>query len=168
MGFFEVLWAYVLVFLLASVPFFEAVAIVPIAILAGLSAIPVTILGFVGNFLTVILVIIFVEKIKQWRRNRKGKQEEGATESESKRTQRAQKIWNKYGMPGLTIIGPLIVGSHLTALMALSLGGTKRAVAYWLTGSLAFWCVLFAVLTHFGIDFLNVGEGGFLIGIFNK
>ncbi len=161
------LWAYVLVFLLAAVPFFEAVAVIPIAILGGLSAIPVTILGFVGNFLTVILVIIFVDSIKQWQRKRNRNLVEDTAEGESKRTQRAQKIWNKYGMPGLSIIGPLIVGSHLTALMALSLGGTKRAVAYWLTGSLVLWCVSVAILAHLGFDFLNVGEGGFLRGIFN-
>lgn len=150
----DTLWAYVLVFIFAAVPFFEAYGVIPIAMIAGLSPVPVIILGLVGNIITVLIVIVFVNKIKEWRQKRKGDEEKAP----GKRAVRAQKLWKKYGLPGLAIIGPLFVGSHLTAFMSLTLGGTKKKTAYWMTASIVIWSLLFAVLVHFGIDLLGHGE----------
>lgn len=150
MDFLELLWAYILVFLLSAVPFLEAIVIIPVAILAGLSTIPVLLLGLAGNILTVLIVIIFVEKIKEWRRKRQGGVETSET---GKRAVRAKKLWIKYGLSGLAIIGPFFVGSHVTAFMSLIFGGTKKRVFWWITANLVFWCTLFAVLAHFGVDF---------------
>lgn len=156
MGFFEVLWAYFLVFVFSATPLFESVIVIPLGIFAGLSAIPVTIVALVGNLLTVYLVIVFVEQIKNWRNKRK--KQETETEKQNRRSERAKAIWNKYGLPGLAIIGPLVVGSHITALMSLSLGGSKKMVAYWLTASLIFWCILAAILAHLGFDLFNAKD----------
>ncbi|UOE95030.1 small multi-drug export protein [Alkalihalobacillus sp. LMS39] len=152
MNFVDTLWAYVLVFLLAAAPFFEAYGVIPLALIAGLSPIPVIILGLAGNIFTVYLVILFINKIKEWRKKKKGDDEEKAP---TKRTIRAQKLWNKYGLPGLAMIGPLVVGSHLTAFMSLTFGGTKRKTAYWMTASIVIWSITFAILIHFGIDLLG-------------
>lgn len=146
------LWAYILVFLLAAIPFIEAIAIIPIAIVGGLSAVPVFLLAFTGNYLTVLLIIVFVDKIKQWRNNRR---KDYGVETD-KRSERAKKIWQQYGLPGLAFIGPFFVGSHLTAFMSLILGGKKQQVAVWIAFSLLAWGLLFAILGYLGLDFLNV------------
>jgi uncharacterized membrane protein len=148
MDFLEMLWAYIVVFLLAALPFFEAIAIIPISIIAGLSTVPVVIIALIGNLLTVYLVILFIEKIKAWR----SRKNEGKTKEPSKRSMRAQKIWIKYGLPGLVIVGPFFVGSHLTAFMSLLLGGTRKGVTLWITISLVIWCTAVAVFTHLGVD----------------
>ncbi|WP_374703469.1 small multi-drug export protein [Bacillus sp. Marseille-P3661] len=157
----DLLWAYALVFIFAAVPFFEGYAVVPLAIIAGLSPVLVIILGFVGNILTVLLLIIFIDKVKQWRKKRKG--EENSQQS-SKRSLRAKKIWEKYGLPGLALIGPLFVGSHLTAFMSVSFGGTKKLTAYWMTASLIVWITVFTILGYLGIDFMGLGE----MNLFNE
>ncbi|RXT07160.1 small multi-drug export protein [Ammoniphilus sp. CFH 90114] len=156
MGTFDGLWGYGLVFLFSAIPFFEAYAVIPLAILAGLSTLPVIILGLAGNILTVLLVILFLDKIKQWRKKRKGDDED--TTSPTKRSIRAKKLWIKYGLPGLAFIGPLLVGSHLTTFMSVTLGGTKQSTANWMVASLVIWCSVFTVLAYLGIDFLNLGE----------
>ncbi|MGM0845713.1 MAG: small multi-drug export protein [Bacillota bacterium] len=153
----DTLWGYILVFLLAAAPFFEAYGVIPLAMIAGLSPVPVIILGLAGNILTVLLVIVFINKIKEWRRKRKN----GKENSESKRGLRAQKLWKKYGLPGLAIIGPLLVGSHLTALMSLTFGGSRKKTAYWMIGSIVLWSLTFAILVHFGIDILGHEERNF-------
>ena len=153
---FDVIWAYVLVFLLAAVPFVEAIALTPIAIVGGLHVIPVFLLAILGNLVTVYFVIIFIDKIKQWRKKRKGEQNE-----DGKRSARAQKLWKKYGLPGLALIGPFFVGSHLTAFSSLLFGGTKKTVTMWMTISIVGWSLAFALIAFFGIDFLNV-ENKFL------
>lgn len=181
MVFFELLWAYILIFLLAAVPFIEALVIIPIAIIAGLNPLIVLTFGIIGNVLTLLLVIIFVDEIKKWRNRRKLKQAsegtdvrsdsdglvEGVDELEyeddtpNKRTLRARKLWNKYGLPGLAILGPFFVGSHLTAFLSLTLGGTKQRVTVWIILSVVLWSVLFAVLAILGIDFINTEDSRF-------
>ncbi|WP_216831352.1 small multi-drug export protein [Alkalihalobacterium elongatum] len=157
MNLIDSLWVYVLVFIFAALPFFEAYGVIPIAMIAGLSPVPVIILGLVGNIVTVLLVVAFVNKIKEWREKRKKRKNE-EDNSPNKRQQRAQKLWKKYGLPGLALIGPLIVGSHLTAFMSLTLGGAKKKTAYWMTASIVIWSFTFAILVHFGIDLLGHGE----------
>lgn len=163
---FDSLWAYALIFLLAAVPCFEVRGVIPIGILAGLSTIPVMILALLGNLLTVLLVVTFVYKIKQWRKSRKGKDDKhGKVESSSKRLLKTKRIWHKYGLPGLAFIGPLIVGSHLTVYMSLSLGGARKFTTFWMTISLVAWSVVVAVSAHLGVGFIFdiTGQEGFLL-----
>ncbi|MDT8860545.1 small multi-drug export protein [Alkalihalobacillus sp. MEB130] len=164
MSFSELLWAYLLVLLLAAVPFLEGYAVAPLAIIAGLATVPVFVLGVIGNVVTVALVIVFVNKIKEWRTKKKKETEEKA---ESKRSIRAQKIWTKYGLPGLAMIGPLFVGSHVTAFMSVSLGGTKKKALIWMTASITIWTVVFVILAHLGIDLLGHQEDGLSNRFFN-
>ena len=49
MGFFDLLWAYIVVFVLAAVPFFEGYGVVALAIFAGLPVIPVVILSILDR-----------------------------------------------------------------------------------------------------------------------
>lgn len=143
----DYLWLYVLVFVLSAIPFFEAIAITPVAIFAGLSAVPVFLLAVVGNLLTIYPIIFFFEKIKAWRK----KQGE-----ESRRRARARALWNRYGMPGLALIGPFFIGSHLSAFLGLLFGGTRANVSLWMTVSIVGWCLLLGMLASLGVDWLNL------------
>jgi len=162
---FDVLWAYASVFLLAAVPCLEVRGIIPMGILAGLSTVPVTILALLGNLLTVLLVIIFVDHIRQWRKSRRGEDnKDGKGALPGKHLLRAKKIWQRYGLPGLAVIGPLVVGSHITAYLSVSLGGAKIATVY-MTISLVAWSAVVALLAHLGVGFVFdiTGQEGFLL-----
>lgn len=150
MELFDLVWQYILVFIFAALPFFEAYGVIPLAILVGLSPVPTFILGLVGNIATVLLVILFVNKIKEWRRSKKKEQNKTG-----KRTERAEKLWKKYGLPGLAMIGPLLVGSHLTAFLSVTFGGKKQKTFYWMSASIVIWSVVFTILIYFGIDLLG-------------
>lgn len=63
--------SYLLVFILAAIPLLELVTVVPLAIIGGLPPVPVSIMGFLGNALTVILLIVFVDRVKVWMKARK-------------------------------------------------------------------------------------------------
>lgn len=130
--------------------------IVPVAIIGGIPAIPVIIIAFSGNLLTIILLIAFVDSFRNWRKNKKSNNEK----SEAK-NKRAKNIWGKYGLPGLAFIGPFFVGSHLTALLAISFGGTRTKTLALMTASIAFWAILFGSAAYFGFDSLVKDEEGF-------
>jgi Ca2+/H+ antiporter, TMEM165/GDT1 family len=159
MEFLDLLWAYVVVFVLSAVPFFEAFGVITLGILAGLSVLPVVLISLIGNILTVLLLILFINKINDWRKKRKGEKPE---KQQSKRTVRAQNLWKKYGLPGLALIGPLFVGSHLTAFMCVTLGGQRKKASIWMVTSITVWGLVFALLAYYGVDFLGYEDNGVL------
>ncbi|MEB1808613.1 MAG: small multi-drug export protein [Bacillaceae bacterium] len=140
---------YVIAFILAATPFFEMVAVIPLGVISGLDTIPVTIVAFLGNLITVILVILMMTQIKAWlQRRREAKGKEGST----KRENRAKQIWQRYGLFGLALIGPILIGSHLAVIMAMSFGGTKKKMTVYMTSSLLLWAIVTAVGTHLGVE----------------
>jgi Ca2+/H+ antiporter, TMEM165/GDT1 family len=156
----DIIWAYIVIFLLAATPLLEIIGIVPLGIISGLSHIPVALAAFLGNLLTVLLVIFLVDKVKGYllkrKKNKQMAMEGSITYSneeviESKRSKRANKLWNQYGLPGLTIIGPLIVGSHIAAFMSMSFGAKRKWVTGWMITSLTFWTVITTVGTYYGL-----------------
>ena len=149
-------WGYVLVFVLSALPLFEAYGVIPIAAIAGLPVVPVMVIGLVGNILTVFLLIIFINQIQNWSKKRRKENES----IESKRSVRAKKLWDKYGLPGLAMLGPLLVGSHLTALASMSLGGSKQGTFLWVSASITVWSIVFTVLLFLGVDFLGLQDRG--------
>jgi hypothetical protein len=44
---------------------------------------------------------------------------------DSKRTERGKRIWNKYGMPGLALLGQIVIGTHIAAFIGLLFGAVK-------------------------------------------
>lgn len=145
------IWEYIVVFILAAIPWIEIAVVIPIAIIKGLNALLVGIVSFLGNLSTVLLLVIFIEKYQQWREKRKNE-----SAKQSKRTNRAIGIWNKYGLPGLMVLGPILTGSHIAVLIAFSLGAKKQKVLLWSIISLGLWAVLITVLSYYGIDFLGM------------
>jgi uncharacterized membrane protein len=143
------LFEYILVFLGAAIPWFEIALVIPLGIVRGLSPFWVMILAFIGNAITVIPVIIGFERVRIWYEKRKEK----TPNTTSKRNLRAKKIWNKYGLPGLAFLGPILIGIHIAAFIGMSLGAKKNWAMLWMMSSLAFWTLVFGVLTMLGFDF---------------
>lgn len=157
----SIILAYVIIFLLGATPFFEVVGVIPIGVAAGLPALPVAILALLGNILTLWLLILLMDRVKEWlqrRKERKGK------EVSDKKQKRAESIWKKYGLPGLTFVAPFLIGSHLGVILAMSFGGTRKQIFFWITVSVVFWAVVMGLLSYFGFDllFTQTGQDGFL------
>lgn len=140
---------YLLVFLGGAIPWLEIALVIPLGIVSGLSPVGVMIAAFTGNLLTVLFVIFGFEKVKTWmdnRRKNKGKEP-------SKKEARGKRIWNKYGMPGVALLGPIVIGTHIAAFLGLLLGAKKANVTTWMIVSIGLWTLIFGVLTAMGFDF---------------
>jgi uncharacterized membrane protein len=150
--------AYIIVFLLSAVPLFEAFVVVPVGILGGMNFTMTLIIGILGNLVTLLLIIVLMDRIKRWyltRQERNGK-------TKDRKSERAEAIWKKYGLPGLAFIGPFFVGSHFTALMAVVLGGSQKATFWWVTLSVIAWTLGISILVALGVDFMNLEDIQFL------
>ncbi|MHA6259415.1 small multi-drug export protein [Sporosarcina sp. CAU 1771] len=143
------MFEYLLVFLGGAIPWLEIALVIPLGIVSGLSPFWVIIAAFTGNLFTVLLVILGFQRVKEWREKRK----KAKDQSESKRTERGKRIWNKYGMPGLALLGPILIGTHIAAFIALALGASKKNTTFWLTISILIWSIVFGVATAMGFDF---------------
>ncbi|SES12174.1 Putative small multi-drug export protein [Gracilibacillus ureilyticus] len=142
---------YLLVFIGAAIPWLEIALVIPLGIIRGLQPIVVIILAFIGNMFTIIPLIIGYDKFKQWLNKRQ-------EQKSSKRTERAKSLWNKYGLPGMILLGPILIGSHIAAFIGMTLGATKKATLVWSTVSIGGWSLIFGLLTALGIDIFVPNE----------
>ncbi|SIT72352.1 Putative small multi-drug export protein [Ectothiorhodosinus mongolicus] len=140
----DLLWQYALVFLAAATPWLEIMIVIPVAVGVGLAPIPVTIISFIGNALPVLGIIALF----RWWEVRRGP-------IQRRWSPRAQRVWNRYGLPGVAFSGPVITGIHLAAIMALALKADRRATVFWMTLSLAIWSLITLVVTVIGFESLG-------------
>ena len=140
----DLLWQYALVFLAAATPWLEIMIVIPVAVGVGLAPIPVTIISFIGNALPVLGIIALF----RWWEVRRGP-------IQRRWSPRAQRVWNRYGLPGVAFAGPVITGIHLAAVMALALQADRRATVFWMTLSLAIWSLITIVVTVVGFESLG-------------
>ncbi|MFD1030432.1 small multi-drug export protein [Metaplanococcus flavidus] len=145
------IYEYILVFLGAAIPWFEIALVIPLGIVWGLSPFWVMLVAFVGNMVTVLALIIGFDRFKIWY----NKRQEAKGKPENKKSERAKRIWNKYGLPGLAMLGPILIGTHIAAFIGMTLGATKKTTTVWLTISIAVWTLAFGILTALGFDFFT-------------
>jgi len=155
-------WEYILVFVMAFIPMIEVLLVIPVAIAAGLSPFWVVVVAFAGNLLAVWIIIVIYEKLEAWWEGYKQRKFEGQEgqimeqiEKTSKRGDRARRIWNRYGLPGLALLAPAIIGIHLAVIMALAFKSPKKLTAIWMTISLAVWSVGLGVISFYGLSFFG-------------
>ncbi|QQK77090.1 small multi-drug export protein [Salicibibacter cibarius] len=143
-----------MIFVGGTIPFIEYMLAIPAGIIAGVPTIPVIIFGFAGNLIGVILLIWLFDYVLAIRRKRKNQNKPDMDNytPKSKRAQKAKKLWDKYGIPGLTFFGTGLLSSHATALMACSFGGNRAYISIWMVISLAIWSIITGVAVHFGMD----------------
>lgn len=148
----EGLWQYVTLFLLAAAPWLDVFIVVPAGIVWGLSPVAVAVVGFAGNFIMIVLLGILFNTYRKWRDNRRAKK---GIEGPSKRETRARALWDRYGLPGLALLAPLLVGTDLAALLALTFGSSRTRVVGWMGASLAVWTIVLAFGSVYGFRYIN-------------
>jgi hypothetical protein len=156
--------AYLSVFIAAAIPWLEVLLVVPAGILAGLPPVPVIAVAAVGNVATLIPLVVGGDRLRSWwQRRRHARGVEGATGTDapagdlpasSKRSGRAARLFERYGLPGLAALGPLLTGIHVAAVVALAAGADRRRALLWLTGGVVVWAVIAGVAAVVGIEAL--------------
>ena len=132
-----------------AVPWLEAVTVIPAGILLGLPPVAVVAAAIVGNLATVALVAFGGERVRSVLLARRRPRAEGA---EGGRASRAERVMSRFGLPGLAILGPLGVGTQMSAAIVVSLGISGRRAFAWVGASTVGWSVVVALLVVWGID----------------
>ncbi|MNP55635.1 hypothetical protein D3C76_1502960 [compost metagenome] len=100
----------------------------------------------------IVLLGLLFHTYRNWRDKRRLKK--GIVE-ESKRETRAKNLWERFGLPGLALLAPVLVGTDLAALMALTFGSSRTRVIGWMGVSLAVWTVIMTLGSVYGFSYIN-------------
>ncbi len=57
----------------------------------------------------------------------------------AKRRERIERVWRRYGIPGVALQAPLLTGPILATLLALALGAPPRSLLLWMLASVVLW-----------------------------
>lgn len=109
-------------------PWLEAVVVIPVgSILAGLNPVAVVVAGLSGNLLTVALAAVYGERLRLWWTARRagaapasGRPAPHSGPDGSSRARRVQRVMQRWGLPGLALLGPIGLGTQLSAVPAIS------------------------------------------------
>jgi Ca2+/H+ antiporter, TMEM165/GDT1 family len=143
------LLTYLAVLVGAAIPWLEVLLVVPAGVLAGLPWLPTVLVATVGNVVTLVPVVVAADRLETWWRRRRGTDGSGQP---SGRQGRARRLLDRYGVPGLAALGPLLTGAHLAAAVAMASGASRRRALIWFVGGIAVWALIAGVLTAVGLE----------------
>lgn len=145
---------YLLVFLFAAVPVIEIAVVIPIAIALGLHPILVGIAAFLGNLGSVAFFIGSYDRIATWRNRRSGNDD--AASKGGRRRAWAKRIWDRYGLPGVAMLSPVLTGVHLAAVIAIGAGSRTREILLWMTIAIGLWTIVLVIISIYGVAFFGI------------
>ena len=143
-------WLQVLLTMLwGMIPYIESEVAAVIAVLAGLP-LPVAIgAAIAGNVISVLVVILLSDKLRRVFKLDKKPDEDNI------RVQKIQKLLNRYGVPGVSILGPFVAAGHGSALILIALGADKKAVIFWQIVAISIGGIAAGVLAWQGVNLLT-------------
>lgn len=137
------------ILLAGAVPFIESYIGSALGVIAGLHPVVAVLAASLGNFSTVLLVVHLTGTARD--RVRKG----GQPSTETPRRVRLRRAFDKWGVPGVSLIGQTILPSQITSAALISFGAPRPRVLLWQGISIVLWGCLFAALTMAGVNLVQ-------------
>lgn len=139
------------IILISAIPFLESYGGGFVGVIAGMPLVAAVAAATLGNMISLVLVVY----VAHWIRSAAMKKRNGQAVDEEKSTRRdkVKRLFDKFGVPGVSLLGPFALPSQITAPLMVSFGASKNAVMLWMLLSVILWGLGFALL---GIAFLNI------------
>lgn len=132
----------------SAIPFVESYFGSVIGVVAGLNPVVAVLAAIVGNAISMAVVVLSADRLRQ----RRGVQ---ATEEMSPRKQRLRRMMDRFGVPGVSLLGQTVLPSQITSGALVAFGANTRGVLIWQVISIILWGVLFGTLAALGVDLLQ-------------
>jgi hypothetical protein len=71
------------------------------------------------------------------------------------KNERALAIWDKYGIKGIAFLTPILFSPMIGTILALSFGGARRKVVFYMFISAVFWAVIYCGGIYFFGDYFG-------------
>lgn len=110
-----------------------------------------------GGIAAVTLIVVLGRPLQDWLMKKFPKQVEKI------RNSKVHKVWDKYGVVGLGLLSPMILGAPQCTLLGLLLGAKPKRMLLWASLGCVLWAVVLTVLGTLGVtgvqDIMNKGSG---------
>ncbi|MCM3547606.1 putative small multidrug efflux protein [Niallia circulans] len=142
-----------LLFVASMIPFIEYTLAVPVGILFVNQPPVLTVLvSILGNSIGVVLLVLLSEKIRDWTLKRQNSQKSGR--QSSKQQEKTKHFLEKYGMPGVGILAPILLSSHIGAVTAVALGVSRSYAILWTLIGVVLWAIIFGIICVYASHWL--------------
>lgn len=140
-------WAGVM--LAAAIPFVESYFGTLIGVVAGVP-VPIAVLAaIIGNAAS---MLAFVFTAAAARRKVLARRGADAETEPSPRRQKVKRMFDRFGVPGVSLLGQTVLPSQITSGMMVSFGASRNAVILWQIVSITVWAVVFAAIGQAGVS----------------
>lgn len=122
---------------------------VPLGLILKLHPVIIFLMTAIGTNISVLILYFFGNKLKRWLFKSNDKPET------SKKGKRVRQLLDRYGPPGLGIIGTLVAGQITTVVVGLALVKSKRSFLMWMMAGSVFASFCITLLGVFSVDLFN-------------
>lgn len=132
----------VIVALAGAVPFIEGEGAAAIGIIGGINPVIAAVAGAVGNLLCVAIVVLATSRVRTAVTTRRGAHDKPATA----RRQKFERAYHRYGTPGVSLLGPLLLPTQFTAAALTSTGVSPARVIAWQAAAIVLWTTIITLI----------------------
>lgn len=158
------------VMLISAIPFVESYFGAAIGVLVGVPPLVAIAAAVLGNAISMLLVVLLGQTVRRRIAARRAARDgaasggaalEGAAlggaaaaaEPSARRT-RLKTMFDRFGVPGVSLLGQTVLPSQITAGAMVSFGASRNAVIVWQCVSIGLWAAAFGVLATLGVNLL--------------
>lgn len=117
--------------LVAMIPFVENYGAVVIGSIAGIPVWAAVLMAVIGNLAVVAVITLIASGTRQAIVARTSSGSSGGAVETSPRQDKVRRMFDRYGVPGVTLLGMLLVPTHFIAPALVSFGSSKTVVLVW-------------------------------------
>ena len=144
--------SYILIFLTGMLGIWKAV---PVGVALGADPLGIWLMTTLGAILAVIILYFFGNRIREYLAKRR------KPRTDSKKSLRAARLFDRYGTAGLGFLGCLLIGPNMTMLIGLVIVKSPSRLLYWTMAGVVIWSFALTLLAMLSIDLFNRLVSGF-------
>ncbi|MFS0868107.1 small multidrug efflux protein [Microbacterium sp. 179-B 1A2 NHS] len=129
--------------LAGAVPFIEGEGAAAIGIVGGIHPVVSAIAAAIGNFVCVAVVVLVTARVRTAVTTRAGS---GAEKPTSARAEKFQNAYHRYGTPGVSLLGPLLLPTQFTAAALTGTGVPTGRVLFWQGAAIVLWTTVITLI----------------------
>ncbi|MFK4789506.1 small multidrug efflux protein [Microbacterium sp. ZW T5_56] len=128
--------------LAGAVPFIEGEGAAAIGIIGGIHPIVAALSAAIGNLICVAIVVMVTSRV----RTAVTKRRTGGDTPATARREKFERAYHRYGTPGVSLLGPLLLPTQFTAAALTSTGVPPVRVLAWQAAAIALWTTIVTLI----------------------
>jgi hypothetical protein len=132
-----------------SLAFFYFIGAIPAGIALGLSPLVVGLIAWLSYTLGVVLMVVIGTPLRE-----KIVKHFGLTSSPAPESM-LWRAWQRFGVLGLSVLSPVVVGAQIGAIIGLSLGVAPHRLIVGMSLGALLWCAILTLAVSLGVSIIT-------------